>query len=253
MAAAGFDSTWPYTHITPAIVVWNDPDRLWRLLKRIRPFFETIAVNVQCDNPRDPGDDETFAAAEEIADILVTSKVAGFGDATFGPDLLPRIKTKWTFKIDADEVPTDDLLRTLSWATWCAEHSFDTPRDALWIPFRSWVEGQEYEERHAHLRLFETRLGWPAMLHSTPPSKRNALWQVDDGYFLHERSLDEMMQDYLRYYRLGLANSGWTEHNRLMMRSACSGVAAVKGWAFVKNHAWWPEVLAAGYAGEDPE
>ena len=96
MAAAGFDSTWPYSHITPAIVVWNDPDRLWKLLKRIRPFFETIAVNVQCDNPRDPGDDDTFAAAEEIADILVTSRVAGFGDATFGPDLLPRIKTKWT-------------------------------------------------------------------------------------------------------------------------------------------------------------
>lgn len=251
-AACGFECAWPYTHITAAIVVWNDPERLMRLLEHIAPYFANIVVNVQTDE-QDPTDDETFLAAEEISTIIVTSAVAGFGDASFGPDALRAVNTKWTMKIDADELPSIELLESLSYATWSAEHSFQEPLDALWIPFRSWVEGQEYEERHAHMRLFETRLGWPPLLHSTPPSKRSALWNAPGGHFRHERTLDEMMQDYLRYYQVGLANSGWTEHNRLMMRSACNGVAAVKGWAFVKSHEWWPAVLAAGYAGEDPE
>lgn len=233
----------PYTHISAAIVVWNDPDRVARLLDHLRPWFDQICVGVQCDG--NPQDDPTYLAVKDRADHMVIEGVRGFGDATFGPRVLPLVTSKWTLKVDADEWPTDELLGSLSSATWAAEHSDEKPYDGVWIPFRSWVEGIEYEEQHNHLRLFHTRLGWPPMLHSTPPAKRPLLWHT--GHFLHERSLDEMMQDYLRYWKVGRGTQTWDDHNRAMMFSACTGTAAQRGWDFVKAHEWWPQVEAIAF------
>jgi hypothetical protein len=224
----------PYTHISFAMVVWNDEQRAAALLKRVRPYFETLVVGVQ-QSP-----DGTLEVARALADVIVEDTHKGFGDATFGPGVLPRVRTPWTLKLDADEWPSDDLLKSLSNATWYADHVAHT--QGVWIPFRSSVDGIEYEERHAHMRLFHTAAGWPALLHSTPPIEDGILWSR--GHIRHDRSLDELVRDYMSYLRVGEGNSQWTAHNELMIRSACIGTAEKKGWEYVRSHEWWPQVAA---------
>ena len=237
----GYPNALPYTHITAAFVVWNEEHRIGPLLDYLRPFFSTLGVVIQ------ESTDQTERVVREFADIVVNDQHHGYGDASFGPRLLPHIRTPWTFKIDADEWPNEDLLRSLSCATWYAEHH---ELDGIWVPFHSSVDGIEYQEQHGHLRLFRTHIGWPNSLHSRPMIDNTAYWTT--GYVRHDRSLDELERDYLRYYRIGQGNIQWTEHNALMMRSACIGTAAVKGWEYVKSHAWWPEVLAVAFGGEEP-
>jgi hypothetical protein len=237
----------PVTHyedITFAIVVWNDAKRLRALLEHVRPWFRTLAVNVQ-ESP-----DDTLAVAESIADIVVPAAHYGFGDATFGPRLLPLIKTKWTFKVDADEWPTSDLLEHLGELT--AEADARKLR-GVWVPFRSWVEDAEWEEQHHHLRLFHSNLAWMPMLHSRPMIDDTYEAPYSAGWIEHKRSLDEMIQDYLNYYRIGKGNSGWEQHNRTMMRDACKGTAQRLGWAHVRAYPWWPEVREIAFAGKEPQ
>lgn len=224
----------PFTHITFAMVVWNDAVRAAKLLAHVRPWFETLVVGVQ-ESP-----DDTLEAVRAIADVVVEDAHQGYGDATFGPKLLPRVRTPWTLKIDADEWPSRDLLSSLSNATWMADHGYHT--SGVWVPFKSSVDGIEYEEQHAHLRLFHTSAGWPALLHSTPPINDGILWSR--GHIRHDRSLDEMIRDYLGYLRIGRGNAGWDAHNELMIRSACTGTAAKKGWDYVRSFEWWPQVAA---------
>lgn len=231
----------PYTHITFCLVAWNEGSRLERLLERVRPVFASVVVGVQESN------DDTLAIAERYADVVVRDSHHGFGDATFGPKLLPKVRTDWVLKLDADEWPTDELLDSLSSATWTAQNM---GVDGVWIPFRSWVEDGEWEEQHAHLRLFRPHYGWPAMLHSRPPIDKAILWHT--GHIEHRRSTQELLDDYLRYYEVGKGNSGWTEHNLTMMRSAAIGTAEMKGWGYVKGLPAWPRVLEVAFAGSDP-
>lgn len=234
-----FPNKTPYAHITFAIAAWNEEERLGPLLRVVRPFFGNIIVGVQHST------DRTLEIAREWADVVIEDDHSGYGDSTFGPRLLPLVRTRWTFKLDADEMPDWELLSSLSNATWYAEHH---GHDGIWIPFRSAVEGIEYEEQHSHLRLFETWLGWPGALHSRPPARSMILWPT--GHIRHDRSLDEMMQDYLRYWDRGRGNPGWEAHNKLMMYSACSGTAAIKGWDFVRSFEWWPRVEAIAFKEE---
>jgi hypothetical protein len=231
----------PYSHITVALVAWNEEARLEPLLSHLRPYFECIAIGVQASS------DRTGEIAAEWADVLVYDDHRGYGDATFGPRLLPQVRAKWTFKVDCDEWPSDDLLSSLSSATWYAEAN---GLDGVWVPFHSSVDGIEYEEQHSHLRLFETGLGWPGLLHSRPGTNNTCLWNV--GHIRHDRSLDEMMQDYLRYWKAGHAQASWDEHNRLMMYWACIGTARVKGWDEIRAYPWWPEVEAIAFIDEKP-
>lgn len=39
----------------------------------------------------------------------------------------------------------------------------------------------------------------------------------------------------------------------MIPREACKGVAARKGWAYVKAFDWWGQVLAVAFGGQDPE
>lgn len=232
----------PHRDITFAIVVWNDAGRLDALLRHVRPHFETLAVVVQ-ESP-----DDTLQVARNLADIVMIDNWRGYGDKSFGPILLPQISTRWTFKCDADEWPDQELLDSLHLARWDAQRR---GIKGVWVRFRSWIEDNEYEEQHSHLRLFETEVGWPSTLHSRPPVDNGIIWT--SGHIHHRRSLDEMILDYLSYYRVGKGNVGWDAHNKLMMRSATSGVAKSKGWSYVKSYAWWPDVLAIAYDGVDPE
>ena len=228
--------------ITFACVVWNDAHRLKKLLEWVRPFFDTMVVGVQ------ESKDDTLAVAREWADIVVTDEHRGFGDATFGPKILPEVRTTWTFKVDADEWPSEMLMVRLTELTWKAGTA---GTKGVWIPFRSSVEGVEYDEQHTHLRLFHTSEGWPAKLHSRPPIEDGitATW----GHIRHDRSLDEMMLDYLNYYRIGKGDEGWEKHNREMMWYATTGTAAKLGWPYVKKYGWWPDVQRIAFDGADPE
>ena len=237
-ARSGIVDTPPYTHITFTLVAWNEEARLGPLLQRVRPYFDQLIVGVQ------QSDDQTLAIARQWADVVVEDEHRGFGDATFGPRLLPLVQSKWTFKLDADEWPSNELLTSLSNATWCAEQE---GYDAIWIPFRSAVEGQAYNVDHSHLRLFLTYLDWPPYLHSRPKSTKDLLWTT--GSIRHDRTLDEMVRDYLRYLEIGRGNPGWDKHNTEQITGACAGVAAAMGWAFVQGFEWWPQV--APLFGED--
>jgi len=231
----------PYSTITVALVAWNEEARLEPLLIYLRPWFEKIAVGVQAST------DRTAEIASEYADILVFDDHRGFGDATFGPRLLPQVRSEWTLKVDCDEIPSADLLDSLGSAIWRADQ---IGLDGFWIPFRSAVDGQEYEEQHSHLRLFRTRIGWPGTLHSRPMTQNTELWNV--GYFRHDRTLDEMMQDYLRYWHVGRGHSSWEAHNAAMMFHACRGTAEAKGWDYVQSFSWWPEVESIAFTSEKP-
>jgi hypothetical protein len=233
-----FPNPRPYEHITFTCVAWNEAHRLPQLLQLVRPVFQTLAVAVQ------ESSDDTLAIAREYADVVVEDEHRGYGDATFGPKLLPAVQTPWVLKLDADEIPSDELLASLSSATWAAA-------DGAWIPFRSAVEGIEYEEQHCHLRLFRTKHGWPPYLHSRPPIEHGVLWHT--GFIRHDRSLRELLVDYLRYWAIGHGNSGWDTHNRSMMWHACTGTAAVKGWEFVKALDVWPRVQEIAFDGKDPQ
>lgn len=242
-AASGiaYPNATPYAHITFCLVAWQEERRLAGLLSHLRPFFANIIVGVQTS------DDRTRDIAIEHADIVIDDEHHGFGDATFGPKLLPLVTTKWVLKLDADEFPSRELLSSLSNATWYAEQH---DHDGVWIPFKSSVEGIEYDEQHSHLRLFRNGLSWPNTLHSRPNAKSMVLWPT--GYIRHDRSLDELVSDYLRYYHIGRGNVGWEAHNKMMMRSACEGTASVKGWAYVQAFEWWPEVRALVFQEAQP-
>jgi hypothetical protein len=71
------------------------------------------------------------------------------------------------------------------------------------------------------------------------------------GYIKHERSLNEMILDYLRYYDMGKGNRQWEEHNKLMMHDACVVIANDKGWDFIKSHDWWPTVKEIAFGNRN--
>lgn len=223
------------------MVVWNDERRLKKLLKHMRPYFERIVVGVQASP------DATLAVAELYADKVVRDIHHGFGDATYGPLVLPEAHTEWSFKVDADEWPNEELLKSLGDAT---KDAHVNGKDGMYIEFKSAIDGGEYNEQHFHLRLFRTRLGWPATLHSRPPTENTGTWRV--GHIRHDRTLDEMISDYLNYYRIGRDNRQWEEHNRMMMYWACCGTANIKGWDYVRSFPWWSQVEAISFKHEQP-
>jgi len=231
----------PHSNITATVVVWNDERRLKKLLKHLRPYCERIVVGVQASP------DHTLQVAEMYADTVVRDIHHGFGDATYGPLVLPEVRTDWTFKVDADEWPNEELLASLGDAVKAAHVN---SWEAVLIEFKSSIDGQYWDEQHFHMRLFQTRLGWPDTMHSRPATDQAGSWVV--GNIRHDRSLDEMIQDYLNYYRIGGDHWQWEEHNRMMMFWACCGTANVKGWEYVRSFPWWPQVEAISFKHEKP-
>lgn len=229
-------------NIAAAMVLWNEAHRLERLIARLRPYVSEIVVGVQ------ESTDGTLELAQKLADRVVIDRHWGYGDKTFGPLVLPAVTKPWTVKVDGDELPSVELLESLGEAVATCERE---GRDGAWIRFRSWVEDEEWMQDHSHLRLFRTRLGWPDTLHSRPMTENTLVW-FNRGWIEHKRSLDEMVRDYLNYYKAGIHNPQWVEHNRLMMGEACKGTAAIKGWEYVKSFPWWPEVRAIAFPEGEP-
>jgi len=231
----------PHTDLTLAMVLWNEAPRLPALIKMAHRWFGHVVMVVQ-----DSSDDtlEIARKAERPGDRVIADAWHGTGDASM-PKLLKHVDTDWVFVLAGDEMPSKELLETLWTAGWWGE---ENGVDGLWIPFHSTIDGIAYTEQHGHLRMFKTELGWPHTMHSRPTVNEEAWWPF--GYVDHDRSLSELVVDYLRYLSMSDGNSGWIAHNRLMLRSACEGVAEVKGWDYVHSHEWWPQVEAAVFTEE---
>lgn len=221
-------------------VAWNEEERAPALLHLMREWFPYLLVAVQ------ESSDATLEIVESIADrpgdVVLRHPHFGFGDASF-PDLLDKVKTGWVFVVSFDEMPSEGLLEAIGPVTaWADQNGVDS----FTVPFRSKIEGYDFtNEQDAHVRLFRSGLTWKPALHNEPVGRRRA--ELREGYIQHDRSLDEMMRDYLSYWKVGQGNIGWTTHNRRMIHDACEGVAKVKGWDFVTSFSWWPEVEAIAF------
>ena len=219
---------------------WNEEVRAARLLTLMREWFPHLLVAVQ------ESTDRTLEIVRSIAcrptDVVLEHPHMGYGDASF-PDLISRVPTGWVFVVSFDETPSLDLLEAIAPVTaWADDHGVDS----FTIPFHSTIEGDDYtNEQDAHVRLFRRELTWKPTLHNEPQGRRTA--ELREGYIQHDRSLDEMIRDYLSYWKVGQGNAGWTTHNRRMMHDACAAVAKAKGWDFVTSFPWWPEVEAIAF------
>lgn len=228
----------PHEDISLLIVAWNEARRIGPLIEYLAPWFSHSVVCVQ------ESDDQTLEIAQSLltrpGDVVMQDRHWGHGDASL-PRMVAAASTPWCFSVACDEKPDLDLLQSLHSAIAYASGNFD----GVWVPFHSSVDGVEYNEQHGHLRLFKQRVGWPKTLHSRP-DPRHAMWWPF-GYIDHVRSLDEMMQDYLRYYKVGRGNPGWEAHNAKMMRDACASIAEHHGWDYVQSYPWWPAVAKIAF------
>jgi glycosyltransferase involved in cell wall biosynthesis len=230
----------PYSHVDFVLVAKNESARLPALLARVRPYFERVVVAVQQSH------DDTEQIARKWANVVIRDYDHGFGDASM-PHLQRHVRARWAFRVDADEWPSSALLWSLSNATWWADHEH---AQGIWIPYRSSVEDMPYNDPHSHLRLWENGVVWPAFLHSRPHPDNNILWTT--GFIDHSKSLDEFVEGYLSYLRIGRDNEGWTEHNLSQLQNATRAAAERYGWSHVTGRPWWPQVVAEAFNGEDP-
>lgn len=233
--------------MTAGGVYWNEAHRLPALLAYLKIHFSHVVVVIQKST------DGSLEIAQQMldrpGDRVREDEHRGAGDPSF-PMLLQTVETPWTFVVSGDEMPSPDLIFSIPRAVLAANMD---KRDGVWIHFRSTIEGIDFtNEQDRHLRLFRTSVGWPeATLHSRPLTDNVMLWPV--GYISHDRSLDEMIADYLRYLSLGRMSGPWTDHNTQMLRDACTSVALHVGWDNITSRSWWPEVRAASFGGVDPQ
>lgn len=227
--------------VTAVSVLWEEEPRVERLLTLLTAHFPFVTVVVQ------EGSDATYAIAERILrplDMLLADKHRGAGDFSM-PLALQHVGTPWSFVISGDELPSSELLSSLPQAVAAMEQQGN---GGAFIEFQETIEGLPFLEHGRHVRLFRTEGGWEARLHSAAPHTNTILWGT--GYIAHDRSLDEIAYDYLRYLTIAERDNdaGLLRVNRNMLFRACKLVAEAKGWRFVKRYEWWPEVEARVFA-----
>ena len=226
--------------VTSVSVLWEEAHRAERLLSCLVEHFERVVVVVQeCD-------DGTWEIAKRVlrpTDALIWDEWRGGGDFSM-PMALDQVRTEWVFVISGDEYPTDELLDSIPSAILLME---TTRRSGAFIRFEETIEGEPYIEHGKHVRLFRKSGGWEARHHSSAPHENTITWAV--GHIDHTRSLDEVVADYTRKYRM-MEHEGRTELFGVqvtMLQRACTQTAAVKGWDWVKAHDWWPEVESIAF------
>lgn len=234
-------------NVTAGGVYWNEAHRLPKLLGLLKAHFSHVVVVVQ--ESKDGSLEICRNLLDRPGDAVRTDAHRGAGDPSF-PMLLQTIETDWTFIVSGDEMPSDDLLESIPEAT---ESAQVRGYDGFWLRFHSTIQGIDFtNEQDAHLRLFRTRVGWPhSALHSRPMTENAVEWAT--GHIDHDRSLDELVRDYLRYIDMGRHSAQWTAHNQQMLHDACEKVAEHTGWPFVTSSSWWPEVRDTAFGGRDPQ
>jgi hypothetical protein len=235
----------PYTDVTLLVVAWNESERIGKLLEYLKEYFVHSVVCVQ------ESSDDTFAIAASVmnrlTDKVITDRHWGHGDASF-PRMVKATDTKWAFVVSCDEWPTRELLDSM-WTAIAVAQQHEKTEEAVWFPFHSWIDDLPASES-GHLRLFQKRVGWPNTLHSRPATHHAIYWPY--GAFEHRRSLDEMVRDYLSYYKVGRGHESWDAHNLAQLRGTCEFVATHKGWDYVTAFDWWPEVKDLAFGEEKP-
>jgi len=161
--------------------------------------------------------------------------------------------TRFIFVVSDDEWPTEELLFSFQDLVTALR---EQQKDGAWVHFKSKIDGIDFtREQDNHLRFFRGNLSWPGTQHSRPMTENTIFWTPDGAHIHHDRSLDEMMIDYLNRYEKGLeegTGEGQMNHNRQMMRNGCIGVAGHKGWPYVTSFGWWPRVVEHAFGGEPP-
>src|SRR5512139_456348 len=235
----------PWGSVTFCGVYWNCADRLDALLEYARPWFKRIVVGVQTSP------DNTLEVARKWADKVVEDKWHGRGDPSI-QKVLNAVGTPWAFLISDDEWPSEDLLFSFQDLS---EKLVADQLNGAWIHFKSSIDGFDFtREQDNHLRFFSPLLTWPPTPHSRPVTSLTLHWPT--GFVSHDRSLDEMMLDYTRRWKL-TKEGGWgatqiQAHNERMMQGACNAIAERRGWSYVTSFPWWSDVLEMAYHGKDP-
>ena len=233
--------------VTAGGVYWNEAKRLPALLTILKATFSHVVVVIQ-----DSTDDSYKIACQLLdrpGDHIRTDAHRGAGDPSI-PIMVQTVETPWTFVISGDEQPSVALLESIPEALAQADRD---GLDGWWLKFRSTIDGFDFtSEQDNHLRLFRTSVGWPhSTLHSRPMTENTGFWPT--GWIDHDRSLDEMIRDYLRYMAIGRDSAQWVAHNQRMIHDACERVAERAGWRHVTSHPWWPDVRDIAFGGKDPQ
>ena len=232
----------PFDRCSVVAVLWNEEHRIEKLLTYLQPYFSHIVLCVQ------QGTDRTLQIACAMAregDVVLEDEHRGIAEAS-APIVAPAVRTPWSFVLAADEWPSTDLLDALGTIISFAErHAYQ----GVWVPFRPTVGGIPLEEQGGNLRICRSDLSWPVTMHSRPDVARSLWWPY--GHIDHERTLDELVRDYLRYFELGRGTLEWQHHNALMIRRACSAVAARRGWPHVESYDWWPRAREIAFEDTD--
>lgn len=237
-------------NVTAVSVIWREGHRIAGLLEVLVKHFTNIVVVVQ------ESDDNTLDECRRILTgphhKVIEDEWRKGGDFSM-PLALSHVDTEWTFVISGDEMPDYELLTTMPK---CVEVMEQGGNSGAFLNCKEWIDGIPYFEYPSHVRLFRTSGGWEARHHSAAPHENTIQWPF--GNYLHVRTLDEVCKDYLRKLHMmeeefeaaikrddradaqRLANLA--NVNRTMLYRACKQTAEVKGWRYVWNHEWWPEV-----------
>lgn len=233
----------PWKDVTFIGGYWNCGERLEKLLAYVRPWFANIVVAVQ-ESP-----DNTLEVAREYADVVLQDEWHGRGDPSIHL-AAKNAKTRYGFVVSDDEWPSEDLLYSFQDLV---NELRAKNRVGAWIKFESWIEGYDFTRGDQHLRFWETRFPWPAGPHARPATESTLLWET--GFIKHDRTLDEMMLDYIRRYEMGKSHPEWPAtaqpHNQRMMLTATRAIAEKNGWDYVKAYEWWPKVREYAWDGEE--
>ncbi len=228
----------PFAECSAVSVIWNEEARIGKLLARLQSYFSRVVVCVQESSD---GSLQIARAMAREGDVVIEDAHRGFAEGS-APIVEPAVATKWSFIVAADEWPSDDLLDGIQTIIGYAErHEYQ----GVWVPFRSTIQGIDFEEQGSHLRIVRRGLAWPGGMHSRPKARRSFFWP--HGRVDHERSLDELVRDYLRYFAMARGSALLERHNLRMIHDACTAVAARLGWDYVTAHEWWPEAREVAF------
>lgn len=219
-------------------VYWNEAHRIERLCKQLVDNFDEVVMVVQQST------DDTLAICQRVLTgprhHVIEDEWRGGGDFSM-PLALSHVTNEWAFVISGDELLDDDLLATLPDAIAACEAG---GYSGTMIRCEETIDGIEYIEHGAHVRLFRTSGGWEARHHSAAPHVNLMPGVWPRGAYIHARSLEEVWSDYLR--KLSMmeeeGEDALAAHNRRTLHYVTTLVANEKGWAYVKSLPQFPEV-----------
>jgi hypothetical protein len=223
-------------NVSAVSVLWNEAARVEGLLTQLTAHFPEVVVVVQKSS------DRTLLLAERVLrghqDIVVEDEWRGAGDFSM-PLALSHVRNEWAFVVSGDEIPSDDLLASIPDAVAQMERDRN---DGAFIECQERIEGVPYVEHGRHVRLFRTSTGWEARLHSAATHENVIRWPI--GHIQHDRSLNEVFEDYLRYIRIAeeAEDGNLVNLNINTIYRAANLVADAKGWKYVHAQPAWPEV-----------